>query len=64
MSDYTEFRIEARNSGRRFHVQVKGWFGYWGSGFMHTDYFDLGYNSKEDAVTAVKGYKNRITEVV
>lgn len=62
MSNYTQFRIEARYNDKVFIVLVKSWFG-WRSGFLATDYFSTGYGSLKEALVAIEGYKNRFTEV-
>lgn len=61
MSGYKKCRVEATDNGLRFHVEVKGIF-KWKSGFVHTNYFSMGYASKEDALNAIDNYKNRYTK--
>lgn len=62
MSNYTKFRVEASSNHRRFRVEVKGWFG-WKSGYAWTDYFSMFYDTEQEALDAIEGYKNRFTEV-
>ena len=59
---YTELRLEATNNHTIFKVRVKGWFGIWKSAFVFTDYFLIQYSSRDEAVKAIEGYKNRYTE--
>ena len=60
MSNYKSFRIEAFASGARFRVEVKGLV-FWKSGYACTNYFSVSYPTKESALLAVEGYKNRFT---
>jgi len=62
MISYKEFRIEARHDHSSFKVWVKGWTG-WKSGFIYTDYFNISYNTEEEARTAIEGYKARLKEI-
>ena len=63
MSNYKDFKIEACFDKTKFRVFVKGWFGIWKSGFVHTDYFSCYYDSHQEALDAIQGYKNRFTLV-
>lgn len=62
MSNYTKFRVEAQLNGNYFRVYVKGWF-MWRSGFVATDYFSVFYDTEQEALDAIEGYKKRFTEV-
>ncbi len=61
--NYKKFKVEATSNGTLFIVSVKGWFGIWKTGFIYTSYFRPRYSSKEDALQAIQGYKDRFTEV-
>jgi hypothetical protein len=56
------FRIEEYTPGR-YRVSIKKWYTFWYSGFIHTDFFSVGYKSLEEATKAITQYKNRFTEI-
>ena len=58
-----KFRIKACSDDSNFVVQIKRLGFYWLSGFFFTSYFGVMYDSKEAALAAIEGYKNRYTEV-
>ena len=58
-----EFRVEATNDHTSFKVLVRGLFGLWVSGYIHTDYFGISYKTEEEALAAIRGYKSRFTDV-
>jgi len=62
MSEYTKLRVRADHDHTSFTVEVKGWFG-WQPGSIYTSYFNIAYSTKEDAINAIKGYKDRFSEV-
>ncbi len=59
--NYTKFRIE-ETRGDKYRVLVKGWFGYI-SGFVHTNFFDIDYDSFQLAEIAIDRYRNRLTNI-
>ncbi len=59
---YNKFKVMALHDGTSYRVLVKGWFG-WLSGFVNTNYFSVSYNTLEEAKEAIKGYKNRFTDI-
>ncbi len=60
MGNYINFRIESFRNNTSFKVFVKGLFG-WRSGFMATDFFNINYETLEEALDSIEKYKNRYT---
>ena len=63
MSNYKEFKIEATHNNHYFRVLVKGWWGNWKSGYVHTNYFSVHYSSLDAAKKSIENYKTRFTHV-
>ena len=61
MAGYKKFKVEAQHNDTSFKVLVKGWFSIWKSGYVHTDYFDVSYETKDAALAAIEKYKARFT---
>lgn len=58
----SKFRIEACMNSTYYRVEMK-FLWWWNSGYVHTNYFGIQYDSVEDAKKSIEGYKNRYTEV-
>lgn len=57
--NFKKFKIEAIHNGRAYRVYGKGWFNYYFSGYVYTDYFEMSYPTLIDAIEAIDKYKNR-----
>ena len=62
MATYEKCKVEAQHDHTSFKVLVKGWFGIWKSGYVHTNYFGISYETEKAALNAIEKYKARFTE--
>lgn len=57
---YRRFRIKEIIGGR-YEVHVRTWYGFWKSGYVWTDFFEVRYGSYKEAETAIQKYLNSTT---